>query len=68
MKTVDLKTIDGTRVEINPNAVTEIVKVQEEEPGFLFIPGREAEYEIHMTDSAKVRVDQSQHDKLVERE
>jgi hypothetical protein len=66
MKIVELKTTDGTKVEINPNAVTEIVKVQNEESGFLFFPGREAEYEIHMTDQEKVRVDQSEHDKLKE--
>ncbi|MDR9895287.1 hypothetical protein G7B40_012020 [Aetokthonos hydrillicola Thurmond2011] len=59
-----MTTTDGTAVEINPDAITEIVKVQEEKPGFLFMPGTDAEYEIHMNDNSRVRVDQSEHDKL----
>jgi hypothetical protein len=58
MRIVDLKTTDGHRVEINTDAVTEIVKIKDEEPGFLFFPGSEAEYEIHMNDRTTVRVDQ----------
>jgi hypothetical protein len=48
MKTVHVETTDGTRVEINPAAISEIVEVEEKQPGFLWIGGKEAEYEIDM--------------------
>lgn len=64
MKPVDLKTTDGGHVEINPNAVSEIVEVEGKQPGFLFFPGKEAEYEIHMMDKEVYRVTQEEHDKL----
>ncbi|MUG93599.1 hypothetical protein F7734_14675 [Scytonema sp. UIC 10036] len=64
MKPIELKTIEGTHVEINPNAVSEIVEVQEKQPGFLFLFGKEAEYEIHMIDKEVYRVTQGEHDKL----
>ncbi len=64
MKTVNVKTTDGHRVEINLDAISEIVEVEEEQPGFLFIPGKEAEYEIHMVDREIYRVTQNEHDKL----
>ncbi|MUG93572.1 hypothetical protein F7734_14515 [Scytonema sp. UIC 10036] len=47
MKPVELKTTEGIHVEINPSAVSEIVEVQEKQPGFLFLFGQEAEYDIH---------------------
>lgn len=64
MKTVDVKTTDGHRIEINPDAISEIIEVKAEEPGFLFFPGQEAEYEVHMVDGITVRVGQDEHDKL----
>ena len=64
MKIVDATQIDGTKVEINPDAITEMVKVQDEESGFLFISPKEAEYEIHLNDRTTLRVDQYEHDKL----
>jgi hypothetical protein len=66
MKTVNLQTTDGTHVEINPDAVSEIVEVEKEEPGFLWFGGKEAEYEIDMVDGKSFRVDQSEVDKLKE--
>jgi hypothetical protein len=64
MKIVDVKTTDGQRVEINPEAISEIIEVKAEEPGFLFFPGQEAEYEVHMVDGITVRVGQDEHEKL----
>jgi hypothetical protein len=64
MKPVELKTTDGNYIEINPNAVSEIVEVEKELPGFLFFPGQEAVYEIHMMDQAVYRVTHKEHDKL----
>ena len=64
MKSVEVKTTHGVHVEINPDAVSEIVEVEEEQPGFLFFPGKEAEYEIHMMDREVYRVTQEEHDKL----
>ncbi|MFB2769450.1 hypothetical protein ACE1AT_09200 [Pelatocladus sp. BLCC-F211] len=64
MKPVELKTTEGIHVEINPNAVSEIVEIEEEQPGFLFFPGKEAVYEIHMMDKEVYRVTQEEHDKL----
>ncbi|BAY28930.1 hypothetical protein NIES37_32940 [Tolypothrix tenuis PCC 7101] len=64
MKPVDLTTTDGIHVEINPNAISEIVEVEEKEPGFLFFPGKDAVYEIHMVDREVYRVTQDEHDKL----
>ncbi|MGH1393057.1 MAG: hypothetical protein ACRAVC_03355, partial [Trichormus sp.] len=63
MKPVDLTTTDGVNVEINPNAISEIVEVEKEEPGFLFFPGKEAVYEIHMMDQEVYRVTQEEHEK-----
>lgn len=40
MKIVDVKTTDGQRVEINPEAISEIIEVKAEEPGFLFFQGK----------------------------
>ncbi|MBW4616723.1 MAG: hypothetical protein KME21_26445 [Desmonostoc vinosum HA7617-LM4] len=64
MKPVELKTTEGVHVEINPDAVSEIVEVVEEQPGFLFFPGREGEYEIHMIDKEVYRVTQDEHEKF----
>jgi hypothetical protein len=64
MKSVELKTTDGVHVEINPDAVCEMIEVEEKQPGFLFFPGKEAEYEIHMMDKEVYRVTQEEHDKL----
>ncbi|MDM9581551.1 MULTISPECIES: hypothetical protein [unclassified Nostoc] len=64
MEPVEVKTTEGVHVEINPNAISEIVEVEEEQPGFLFFPGKEAEYEIHMMDKEVYRVTQEEHNKL----
>jgi hypothetical protein len=64
MESIEFKTTDGSKVEINPNAISEIIEVKEERPGFLFIPGIEAEYEIHMVDGMTFRIEQHEHDKL----
>ncbi len=64
MKTVELKTTNNVHVEINPSAVSEIIEVEEAEPGFLFFLGKEAVYEIHMMDKEVYRVNQQEHDKL----
>jgi hypothetical protein len=66
MKSIDIQTTDGHRVELNPNAVSEIVQVTEEQPGFLFFPGKEAEYDVHMMDGEIYRVGKNGHDKLKE--
>ncbi|MBU7585443.1 MAG: hypothetical protein KAF91_21560 [Nostoc sp. TH1S01] len=65
MRIVDVKTTDGHRVEINPDAISEIIEVKAEEPGFLFFPGQEAEYDVHMVDGVTVRVGQDEHNKLM---
>ena len=64
MKPVELKTTDGVHVEVNPDAVSEIVEVEKEDPGFLFLFGKEAVYEVHMMDKEVYRVTQEEHDKL----
>jgi hypothetical protein len=64
MKTVHVETTDGTRVEINPAAISEIVEVEEEKPGFLWIGGKQAEYEIDMIDGKSFRVEESEMKKL----
>ncbi|MDJ0620665.1 MAG: hypothetical protein QNJ63_28685 [Calothrix sp. MO_192.B10] len=64
MKTVELKTTNKLHVEINPSAVSEIIEVEEAQPGFLFFPGKEAVYEVHMMDQEVYRVTQQEHDKL----
>jgi hypothetical protein len=64
MKTVHVETTDGTRVEINPAAISEIVEVEEKQPGFLWIGGKEAEYEIDMIDGKSFRVEESELKKL----
>lgn len=64
MKTVDLRTTDGTHVEINPNAISEIVEVEKAEAPFLLFPGKEAEYQIDMLDGKTFRVEQSEVNKL----
>ncbi|MBW4670024.1 MAG: hypothetical protein KME60_22090 [Cyanomargarita calcarea GSE-NOS-MK-12-04C] len=66
MKPVPVETTDGVKVEINPDAISEIVEVEKEKPGFLWFGGKEAEYEIHMVDGTTFRVEQNEHDKLKE--
>ncbi|AUT02165.1 hypothetical protein CLI64_18230 [Nostoc sp. CENA543] len=64
MKPIEVKTTEGVHVEINPNAISEIVEVEEEQPGFLIFPGKEAVYEIHMVDREVYRVTQEEHEKF----
>jgi hypothetical protein len=68
MKTVNMQTTDGTHVEINPNAISEIVEVEKEQPGFLWFGGKEAEYEIDMVDGKSFRVEQSEFEKLKDKD
>ncbi|MDJ0677044.1 MAG: hypothetical protein QNJ36_16960 [Calothrix sp. MO_167.B42] len=65
MKPIKLKTTDGSHLEVNPDAISEIVEVEKKQDGFLFIiPEKEAVYEVHMMDKEVYRVSQKEHDKL----
>ncbi|KAB8331418.1 hypothetical protein SD80_023155 [Scytonema tolypothrichoides VB-61278] len=64
MKPVDVETTDGHRVEINADAISEIVEVEKEQPGFLFLPGKEAKYDVHMMNGETYQVGQNEHEKL----
>ncbi|OUL18796.1 hypothetical protein BV378_34805 [Nostoc sp. RF31YmG] len=65
MKTINVKTTDGHRVEINPAAISEIVEVQKEDPGFLGIFGfQEGKYQVCMSDGHTYDIAQREHDKL----
>ncbi len=64
MKPIKLKTTDGSHLEVNPDAISEIVEVEKKQDGFLFTPGKEAVYEVHMMDKEVYRVSQKEHDKL----
>ncbi len=65
MKTVKVQTTDGHAVEINPDAISEIVEVEKEDPGFLgLIGGHPGKYQICMVDGHDYEVRQREHDKL----
>ncbi|MDJ0733854.1 MAG: hypothetical protein QNJ47_07170 [Nostocaceae cyanobacterium] len=65
MKIVKVKTTDGHTVEINPDAISEIIQVEKEDPGFLGLIGwHEAKYQIYLNDGHNYKIKQREHDKL----
>jgi hypothetical protein len=64
VKYVDVETTDGLVVEINTDAISEIVEVEKEQPGFLLIPGKEAKYDVHTMNGETYQVGQNEHEKL----
>jgi hypothetical protein len=64
MKLISLTTIEGQKIEINPELISEIVEEQGF-PAFLgLFGGEKTKYIIHMNDNDSYSIDRREHEKL----
>lgn len=61
-----METTDDLVVEMNTDAISEIVEVEKEQPGFLLIPRKEAKYDVHTMNGKTYQVGHNEHEKVWE--